>query len=199
MATVAMLGRLLVSLAFVLGLMWLLARRVKRPTKANGKLVDVLSRQQLTRTASVAVVRVGEQALILGVTDGQVSVLGEADLGQIQAQLETQPPVRPTRRAARRSVTDPAALTVASLSSATLPTVNRTVPKPAAAPAPGRHSALGESHPEVRPEVRPEVHPDVVASVTKPESRKALSGSALSPDTWRQTIDALRDLTVRSK
>ena len=195
MATVAMLGRLLVSLAFVLGLMWLLARRVKRPTKANGKLVDVLSRQQLTRTASVAVVRVGEQALILGVTDGQVSVLGEADLGQIQAQLETQIPVRPTRRAARLSATDPAALTVASLSSATLPTVNRTVPKPAVTSAPGRHSAAAES----RPEVHPEVHPDVVASVTKPESRKALSGSALSPDTWRQTIDALRDLTVRSK
>ena len=195
MATVAMLGRLLVSLAFVLGLMWLLARRVKRPTKANGKLVDVLSRQQLTRTASVAVVRVGEQALILGVTDGQVSVLGEADLAQIQAQLETQIPVRPTRRAARLSATDPAALTVASLSSATLPTVNRTVPKPAVTSAPGRHSAAAES----RPEVHPEVHPDVVASVTKPESRKALSGSALSPDTWRQTIDALRDLTVRSK
>ena len=195
MATVAMLGRLLVSLAFVLGLMWLLARRVKRPTKANGKLVDVLSRQQLTRTASVAVVRVGEQALILGVTDGQVSVLGEADLGQIQAQLETQIPVRPTRRAARLSATDPAALTVASLSSATLPTVNRTVPKPAVAPAPGRHSAAAESGPDAHPEI----HPDVVASVTKPESRKALSGSALSPDTWRQTIDALRDLTVRSK
>ena len=187
MATVAMLGRLLVSLAFVLGLMWLLARRVKRPTKANGKLVDVLSRQQLTRTASVAVVRVGEQALILGVTDGQVSVLGEADLGQIQAQLETQPSVRPTRRAARPSTTDPAALTVASLSSATLPTVNRTVPKPAVSPAPGRHSAATETGPEVE------------ASVSKPESRKALSGSALSPDTWRQTIDALRDLTVRSK
>ena len=189
MATVAMLGRLLVSLAFVLGLMWLLARRVKRPTKANGKLVDVLSRQQLTRTASVAVVRVGEQALILGVTDGQVSVLGEADLAQIQAQLETQTPVRPTRRAARPSATDPAALTVASLSSATLPTVNRTAPKPAVAPAPGRHTAAAESRPEV----------EVEASVSKPESRKALSGSALSPDTWRQTIDALRDLTVRSK
>ena len=191
MATVAMLGRLLVSLAFVLGLMWLLARRVKRPTKANGKLVDVLSRQQLTRTASVAVVRVGEQALILGVTDGQVSVLGEADLAQIQALLETQPPVRPTRRASRPNAKDPAALTVASLSSATLPTVNRTAPKPAAGPAPGRHSAATEDHPEVRPEVE--------ASGSKPESRKALSGSALSPDTWRQTIDALRDLTVRSK
>ena len=192
MATVAMLGRLLVSLAFVLGLMWLLARRVKRPTKANGKLVDVLSRQQLTRTASVAVVRVGQQALILGVTDGQVSVLGEADLAQIQSQLETQTPERPTRRASRPSTKDPAALTVASLSSATLPTVNRTVPKPAVAPAPGRHTAAAE----VRPDADADTHKP---KSRKPESRKALSGSALSPDTWRQTIDALRDLTVRSK
>jgi flagellar protein FliO/FliZ len=107
MDTVAVVGRLLLSLAFVLGLMWLIAKKVKRGPGGrgrNGRLIDVLSRQQLSRTASVAVVRVMDQALIIGVTDGQVSVLGEADLVAAQASLETPETTRPARtaRAVRR-------------------------------------------------------------------------------------------------
>jgi flagellar protein FliO/FliZ len=196
-----MLGRLLVSLAFVLGLMWVLARRVKRPAKANSRLVDVLSRQQLSRTASVAVVRVGEQALILGITECQVSVLGEADLAQVQSQLEVEAaPARPSRRSARTApnrskagrtsapaaALDSATLDVAALSGPTshAPSLNRAASKPAGQPvAPGRHSAT----------------PGEAPTVPDSEQRKVLSGSALSPDTWRQTLDALRELTVRTK
>ncbi|MGH8959602.1 MAG: flagellar biosynthetic protein FliO [Jatrophihabitantaceae bacterium] len=100
MDTVAVVGRLLLSLAFVLGLMWLIARRVKRGPRGRGRndrLIDVLSRQQLSRTASVAVVRVLDQALILGVTDGQVSVLGEADLATAQDSLQESESARPAR------------------------------------------------------------------------------------------------------
>ncbi len=86
-----LIGRLLVSLAAVLGLMWVIARRVKRTGPARGTtLVDVLGRRQLSRTASVAVVRVGERALVLGVTDAQVTLIGETDLaGAEQAVAET--------------------------------------------------------------------------------------------------------------
>jgi flagellar protein FliO/FliZ len=69
------------SLLVVLGLMWLLARVVRRPLggRAHGALA-VLNRQQLTRGAAVTVVRVADRAIILGVTDQQVSLLGETDL-----------------------------------------------------------------------------------------------------------------------
>jgi flagellar protein FliO/FliZ len=141
MDTVAMVGRLLLSLAAVLGLMWVLARRVKRPGRTKStRLIDVLGRQQLSRTSSVAVIRVMDQALILGVTDGQVTVIGETDLEAVQARLEAVAAPRKARPA-RRTVTAPDGA---------------------------------------------------------PPRRSALTGSALSPNTWRQTIETLRDLTARS-
>jgi flagellar protein FliO/FliZ len=70
------------SLLGVMGLMWALARAVRRPLaagRAHGPLA-VLNRQQLTRGAAVTVVRVADRAIVLGVTDQQVSLLGEADV-----------------------------------------------------------------------------------------------------------------------
>ncbi|WIM96096.1 flagellar biosynthetic protein FliO [Actinoplanes oblitus] len=69
------------SLFIVLFMMWGLARALRRPfgKSAHGHLA-VLNRQQLTRGASVAVVRVADRAMVLGVTDGQISYLGEAEL-----------------------------------------------------------------------------------------------------------------------
>jgi flagellar protein FliO/FliZ len=71
------------SLLVILGLMWALARVVRRPVgsgRHHGQLLSVLNRQQLTRGAAVTVVKVGDRAIILGVTDQQVSLLGDADL-----------------------------------------------------------------------------------------------------------------------
>ena len=69
------------SLLVVLFLMWGLARVIRRPYggRATGPLA-VLNRQQLSRGAVVAVVKVSDRALVLGVTDQQVSLLGETDL-----------------------------------------------------------------------------------------------------------------------
>ena len=70
------------SLFVVLGLMWALARVVRRPLgagRAHGQLA-VLNRQQLTRGAAVTVVKVAGRAMILGITEQQVSFLGEAEL-----------------------------------------------------------------------------------------------------------------------
>jgi flagellar protein FliO/FliZ len=70
------------SLLIIMGLMWALARVVRRPLgsgRPHGQLA-VLNRQQLTRGAAVAVVKVADRAMILGVTDQQVSLLGEADI-----------------------------------------------------------------------------------------------------------------------
>jgi flagellar protein FliO/FliZ len=96
-----MLVRIGFSLLVVLGLLWLLGRALRRPLAGRaGSTMAVLGRQQLTRGASVALVRVVDRALILGVTDAQVTLLGEADLAAVQhpapepAQREPVPPGR---------------------------------------------------------------------------------------------------------
>ena len=74
------------SLLVVFGLMWVLAKVARRPLggrRATGALA-VLNRQQLTRTAAVAIVRVGDKALVLGVTDQQVTLLGETELAAFE-------------------------------------------------------------------------------------------------------------------
>jgi flagellar protein FliO/FliZ len=70
------------SLLVILGLMWLLARAVRRPLGSGRHIgpLSVLSRQQLSRGSAVTVVRVADRAMVLGVTDAQVSLLGEVDL-----------------------------------------------------------------------------------------------------------------------
>ena len=78
------------SLFVVLGLMWALARMVRRPLgagRAHGQLA-VLNRQQLTRGAAVTVVKVADRAMVLGITEQQVSFLGEAELTDFEPQPE---------------------------------------------------------------------------------------------------------------
>ena len=76
------------SLMVVLMLMWGAARLVRRPFGARGSgRLAVLGTHQLGRGSSVAVVRVGGRALVLGITDQQVNLLAEADL----AAFETAP------------------------------------------------------------------------------------------------------------
>ena len=94
------------SLLVVFGLMWGLARVARRGgvgRRGSGNL-SVLNRQSLSRGSSVAVVQVADRALILGVTDTQVSLLGETDLGAFghephpphEAAGGVLPPVHPT-------------------------------------------------------------------------------------------------------
>lgn len=78
--------RIMFSLAVVLLLMWGLARLARRPLAGrSGDALAVLARQPLSRGASVAVVRVGERAYVLGVTDQNVSLLAEAEPAAIEA------------------------------------------------------------------------------------------------------------------
>ncbi|GAA0543812.1 hypothetical protein GCM10010172_26690 [Paractinoplanes ferrugineus] len=70
----------------MLGLMWALARVLRRPLsarRAHGSLA-VLNHQQLTRNAAVTVVKVADRAFVLGVTETQVSLLGEAEVAAFE-------------------------------------------------------------------------------------------------------------------
>jgi flagellar protein FliO/FliZ len=91
------------SLLVVFGLMWGLARIARRGglNKRGSGSLAVLNRQHLTRGSSVAVVQVADRALILGVTDNQVSLLGETNLDAFGAEPQPvhekhdEPPVMP--------------------------------------------------------------------------------------------------------
>lgn len=73
--------RLVVSLAIVVGLLVLLTRfSARRFRGSHGSFVSVLHRQPLSRSASVAVVLVGDRVLVLGATEQSVSLLTELDL-----------------------------------------------------------------------------------------------------------------------
>jgi flagellar protein FliO/FliZ len=91
-ATLALFARLIISLGFVIGLMWFAARVVRRRglggatsgARRAGVSVDIVARRTLGRNASIAIVRTGNQAMVIGVTDHMVTKLADTDLEQIE-------------------------------------------------------------------------------------------------------------------
>lgn len=80
--------RLVASLAVVVGILLLLARVVgKRFAGQAGAPVQVLHRQPLSRSSSVAVVSVGSRILVVGTTDHQVQLLTELDPEDLEPEL----------------------------------------------------------------------------------------------------------------
>lgn len=106
--------RMLVSLAIVLALMYVAARllsrsrgvspvrkvggrpgrplraskmRPRRPARRRADL-EVIARQPLGKTTSIAVVRIGERNLLLGVTDSSVQLLSDLDASAFGAVSE---------------------------------------------------------------------------------------------------------------
>lgn len=84
-------GRLVFSLAVVLILMALLAKVLRNRTmpglgrpSVRRDLLQIVARQSLSRSASVAVVQAGERALVLGITETGVNLLAELDPEALQ-------------------------------------------------------------------------------------------------------------------
>lgn len=80
----SLFARLLVAMAVVLGLMFVAARALKNrgisgPRRGRPVPIELLARQGLGRTASVALVRTSGKVLVLGVTEANVSLLAEVD------------------------------------------------------------------------------------------------------------------------
>jgi flagellar biogenesis protein FliO len=247
MQTVELVGRLLVSLLAVLAVVWLIGRKLRKGGRfKDTRLVDVLARQQLNRSASVAVLRVGDRALVVGVTDTQVSLLGETDLDSAQAAVAN------ARAITAKSVpTGPVRIGGAPIAASvpfavptgptvpTVPTVPTPPPAAFSAPTPGSAAPFAPAEAMTGPipafadpaPVNAPIagYPSIDAPLaaapapthrvpqrssrsrsaraksmhrnatpgTGPQPAGPLAGSALSPQTWRQTIESLRDLTSR--
>ncbi len=82
--------RLGLSLGIVLGLFWAIARTSSRRMTGNRSLLKVRGRQSLSRTASVAVVEVGNRVLVVGISDGGVRLLTELDPDEVNEPVNGQ-------------------------------------------------------------------------------------------------------------
>lgn len=85
--------RVVFSLSVILGLLWFVARASnKRFGGAARSMVRVVARQPLARSASLAVVEVGDRVLVVGVSENGVSLLTEMDPSELP--VEATAPVR---------------------------------------------------------------------------------------------------------
>ncbi len=85
MKSLTLAFQVVLSLGLVLVLMWLLARALRGSVMSRGVgVVELLARMPMTRGSSVAVVRVADQVLVLGVSETQVTVLTTADPDQMR-------------------------------------------------------------------------------------------------------------------
>jgi flagellar protein FliO/FliZ len=91
-----MIIRLILSLAFVGGVLLFAARLAKkRGLGQNNGLIEVVARQRMGRTSTVNVVRVGDVVLVVGATEEHVTLLAEVDAETVEQALEERrPPVR---------------------------------------------------------------------------------------------------------
>jgi flagellar protein FliO/FliZ len=84
-----MVIRLVLSLAFIAGVLWFAARLAKkRGLGQAGGLIEVVARQRMGRASSVNVIRVADRVLVVGATEEQVTLLTEVDGEVVEAILE---------------------------------------------------------------------------------------------------------------
>jgi len=124
------------ALAAVLLVMWFCARVLRKSSGGRSTdVIEVVGRQQLTKAASVAVVRIADRAYLLGVTDGRVELIAETAMDAVR-------PVVAAAREVRTPVAAPLSLVASAPTSVALP---EPVPVPATA------AAVRDIVPESRP------------------------------------------------
>lgn len=79
-----LLVRLGFSLSLVFGLMWVAARvlrgRAGMLQRARLDHLEVVERKALGKGSSIAIVRVGDETLTVGITDSTITLLGHAEI-----------------------------------------------------------------------------------------------------------------------
>ena len=84
-STLMLFVRMGVSLAVILGLIWIAARVVKRSgtTKVGSTTsLDVVGRRSVGRRSSLLVVDVGDRRYLIGATDTNVSLIADLSIGE---------------------------------------------------------------------------------------------------------------------
>jgi flagellar protein FliO/FliZ len=172
-----MIIRLILSLAFIGGVLLFAARLAKKRGMGQGSgLIEVVARHRLGRTSTLNVVRIADVVLVVGATEEQVTLLAELDADSIDDALRDRTPARQPAVATRdddrhhddRHHDD------------------------------RHHDDLGRHHDDLDP--RHDLHPrqelDRGPRVARPSSG-ALAGSVLDRQGWGNLVDQMRERTVR--
>ena len=172
MDTVVVALRVVLSLAVVLGLLWVLQRRLsKGPGKRTANVVTVVGRQGLGQKASVVVVDVDGRRFVLGVTEQSINVLHGGE------------PEPEANRAEHQTPDERSAAFARSLHAAS---GGPTLVPPVLVPLRTQEAATSGAV---------EVPTDPPLTFRPRRDRSAtgrLGGSILSPSTWQQTAALLR-------
>lgn len=164
METVFVALRVLLSLAVVLGLLWWLQRRLTRgPRATRVNPITVVTRQSISPKASVVMIEVDGQRLVLGVTEHAITVL------QASEAISVENPAPAASPATAFAVSLDAATSTATPATPTL--------VPALSPVPPLAAAAVTAVPAL----------PVTAMPATP-----LAGSILSLHTWKQAAATLR-------
>jgi len=187
--------RVVVALGAVLGLIWVLQRRLgKGPGRRRADAtLSVVSRQSVGQRASVVVVDAGGQRFLLGVTDHAVNVLHTGDIPEEPVEAADAEP----RRGAAGAFAQILAATGATGAAGPAAVPAATVPAApgatddAAASVPGAPAA--ERPLSRRSSMHRDGHPRTAAGRSTPgTTHPPLHGSILSGSTWKQAAAALR-------
>ncbi|AIV40113.1 FliO/MopB family protein [Curtobacterium sp. MR_MD2014] len=196
MDTLWMALRVAVSLGVVLALMWVLHRRATKgglgaAVKARGRrsaAVEVVGRQGIGGKASVVVVDVEGERLVLGVSEQSVSLLRSGPTPAPELTVVAGPVALPTAPRAVASAPEPAEPTSAG-------------PTTVAAPSADAFRAELERQDHAATGLPADAAPVLPMRPRGPARRPSrtvvptaqqLQGSVLSADTWRQAAAALR-------
>ncbi len=211
MSTLVLAGRVVLSLACVLGLIWYAQRRLAGPLgrrRPVGPQLSVVGRHTLGRHASVAVLAAGDRRLLIGVTEHGITLLTELDrVEETEAEASGEAvgstlPARTPGSSATRGVAAVRAVP-ASTASARVPsayavasTAATAAALAASAPAPTSAAArLLARLPVQREEIDVSTlltggADDVPMAVG--QTGGLLDGSILAPSTWRRAARAVR-------
>ncbi|MGL3200535.1 MULTISPECIES: flagellar biosynthetic protein FliO [Curtobacterium] len=197
MDTAVIVLRVALSLGVVLALMWVL-HRVSRKKLVGGKAhgrraasVEVVGRQGIGGKASVVVVDVEGERLVLGVTEHGVSLLtsGQAPAPAPELTIVTGPVVLPTRRGATPTG-DPAPTPSADVFRRELEQQTGAEPRLPADRADASDATDVTDGAAAPLPMRPRNRRPQRAVVP---TAAQLQGSILSADTWRQAAAALKN------
>ncbi|MEZ0493748.1 FliO/MopB family protein [Kineococcus sp. TBRC 1896] len=193
MDAVAAIARTSVSLVAVLGLLYLISRWLRRRQGgvAAGADFTVLAKQSLGAKAAVALVKVGDKALVVGISDGGVNLLGETDVAAVLPVTdgEGQHPQGALKDSAGRVEEVGSTTTTTNTTSATDSADALTGTDAVAAPT-RTEPVTGERYLRKAGET-------IVVKAPARHTATGVQGSALSPATWSKAVDVLRERTTR--
>lgn len=183
-------ARVVVSLVVVLGLLWMLQRRLTRGSRKNASAhpVTIVTKQAISPKASVVIIDVDGSRLLLGVTEHAVSVLQSGDAPE--PAIEAAPAVAARATTSKSTATKVAtaqsgakafAESLSKVTAAKISAANpsaKTVAKPATKTAATKTTTV-KKNPDLAP----------VAAFT---GQGPLAGSILSPTTWKQLGATIR-------